>query len=250
MDAVNSFYWPSAFVRLTSLRTVLLLLGWSLGMVSFEAAAAQSIALAWNANSELDLAGYRLYYGTTSKVYSLRIEVAIPQVPSATVSSSVVGLQSGRTYYFAVTALNRDGLESGYSQEVTYSVPNPVIPPVVTESLVVSEYAPADYGPAPTRTDEVVEVGAELPPGVDDAVIMASAVAGPRLEIVPVGRPVVACFLSFEAPANRECELQVSRDMVSWQLLVPFTAAAASRRFAFTDLVGAEPLRFYRLRVY
>lgn len=248
MDAVNSFNRSIVGVRGTCLRTGLLLLSGMLGMVRFEAVAAQSVALAWNANSESDLAGYRVYYGTTSRVYGIHLEVAIPAVASTTVSASVTGLQPGQRYYFAVTALARDGFESGYSQEVTYSMPNPAMPPVVTESFVVSEHAEVDAGPPPTKTDEVVEVEALTP--AENAVLMATSVSNPRLAIVPVGRPVVAFSVSFDTPVNRACELQVSRDLVHWQLLVPFAAAPTSRRFAFMDAVDAEPLRFYRVRSY
>ncbi len=245
MDAVNSFNRLIGSVRLVSRRIGLLLVG-TLGLVRFEAVAAQSVALAWNANSESDLAGYRLYYGTTSRVYSLQIEVAVPAVASTTVSASVAGLQPGQRYYFAVTALARDGFESGYSEEVTYAMPNPAMPPVVTESFVVSEHLEVDPGPPPTKTDEVVEVEGLTP--AENAVLMATSVSSPRLDIVPVGRPVVAFSISFDLPLNRACELQVSRDLVHWQLLVPFAAAPTSRRFAFTEAVEAEPLRFYRVR--
>jgi cell wall assembly regulator SMI1 len=40
-------------------------------------------------------------------------------------SNTISGLVSGATYYFAVTAIGTNGLESDYSAEVSYTVPLP-----------------------------------------------------------------------------------------------------------------------------
>ena len=76
--------------------------------------AAQSVGLAWDPNSENDLAGYLVYYGTASRNYDQTLSAATP-------SATVTNLNSGTTYYFAVTAYNTNGMESGYSNEVLYS---------------------------------------------------------------------------------------------------------------------------------
>src|SRR5678815_1906487 len=68
--------------------------------------AAQSVTLAWNPNSETNLAGYKLYYGTSSRNYSGYVPVG-----SATTTSTVPNLQDGLTYFFAVTAYCTDGME-------------------------------------------------------------------------------------------------------------------------------------------
>jgi len=61
------------------------------------ALAGQSVTLAWNANSETNLSGYRLYYGTSSRGY---------QTNGTTTNTTftVTNLVNGTTYYFAVTA--------------------------------------------------------------------------------------------------------------------------------------------------
>lgn len=73
--------------------------------------------LEWDPNSESDLAGYRMYVGTASGEYGEPIDVGL------TTTYTVTGLLPGRTYYFAVTAYNTSGLESGKSNEVSYTVP-------------------------------------------------------------------------------------------------------------------------------
>ncbi len=76
---------------------------------------AADIKLAWDANTESDLAGYKVYYGTVSGAYGTVISVG--NQPNYTVT----GLPAG-TYYFAVTAYNTEGLESGFSNEVSATV--------------------------------------------------------------------------------------------------------------------------------
>ena len=83
-----------------------------------------SVALNWVAPSEnvdgsplIDLAGYRIYYGTSSRNYSDMVELNDP-----TESSHTLNLASG-DYYVAMTALDQEGNESGYSNEVLKTAP-------------------------------------------------------------------------------------------------------------------------------
>jgi len=78
---------------------------------------AGEVTLAWDANSEVDLAGYRLYYGLGSGQYDEIIDVG------NVTTNTVTGLEAGLTYYFVVTAYNTAGLESDPSNEVSYTVP-------------------------------------------------------------------------------------------------------------------------------
>ena len=72
------------------------------------------VVLAWDPNSEQDLSGYKIHYGTYSGNYTSVIDVGNQ------LSCTVVNLTPGQTYYFAATAYNYSGLESGYSNEVVY----------------------------------------------------------------------------------------------------------------------------------
>jgi fibronectin type 3 domain-containing protein len=73
-----------------------------------------SVTLSWNASPSPDIAGYRVHYGPASRSYTNIVEAG--NVMSTTVS----GLVSGATYYFAVTAYNALGLESVFSNETTF----------------------------------------------------------------------------------------------------------------------------------
>jgi len=75
-------------------------------------ALAGDVTLAWDPNTETDLAGYKLYIGTASRTYGPPI--LLGKVTTYTVTNLAPG-----TYYFAVTAYNTAGLESGFSNEVS-----------------------------------------------------------------------------------------------------------------------------------
>jgi len=98
------------------LRYFLLSLAWVLCFLSLVPSHAAAVRLAWDPNSEEDLAGYRCYHGEASRDYSHMIEVTEELC-------EVTGLEEGVTYYFAVTAFDWDLNESDYSNEVTYSPP-------------------------------------------------------------------------------------------------------------------------------
>ncbi len=97
---------------LTSARYVsLAVLGWALLCTGLADAA--TFTLQWDPNTEPDLAGYKLHYGTSSGTYTTHIDVG------NVTTYDVAGLQDGVTYYFAVTARDTEGNESGYSNEVS-----------------------------------------------------------------------------------------------------------------------------------
>jgi hypothetical protein len=59
--------------------------------------------------------GYRVYYGTTPGTYIQALGSGIGAGYSTTYS--ITGLTKGETYYFAVTAIDAVGNESGFSNE-------------------------------------------------------------------------------------------------------------------------------------
>ena len=73
--------------------------------------------LTWAANSDSDLAGYKVYIGTSSGSYLPATDVG------NTTTHKIVGLLSGKTYYFAVTAYSMSGSESSYSNEASKTMP-------------------------------------------------------------------------------------------------------------------------------
>ena len=79
---------------------------------------AAQVTVAWDPNTDPGLAGYKLYWGTASGNYSWYDDAGDQT------SYAVPNLSEGATYYFAATAYDGAGYESGFSTEVTYSVPS------------------------------------------------------------------------------------------------------------------------------
>ena len=75
------------------------------------------VTVSWGANAETDLAGYNVYYGTSSGNYDSYVDVG--NNTNHTLSSLVRGV----SYYIAVTAYDFSGNESTFSSEVAYYVP-------------------------------------------------------------------------------------------------------------------------------
>jgi hypothetical protein len=77
---------------------------------------AQTVSLAWDANTEPDLAGYLVLYGTQSGVYG-----SVADAGNVT-TKQITGLSGNTTYYFIVKAYNSSGLVSTASNEVSYTI--------------------------------------------------------------------------------------------------------------------------------
>lgn len=112
-----------------ALRTVALLL------IACLTGRADDVKLSWTANTEPDLAGYKLYSGTTSGVYGPSISVG--NVTAYTVSGLGVG-----TYFFRLKAVDTSGNESGFSNEVSKIIAVVTPPP---QGLIISNITPTNY---------------------------------------------------------------------------------------------------------
>jgi hypothetical protein len=113
-------------VSIISLLAVLILIP-----LSGHNAQAADVTLEWDRNPEPDTS-YNAYYGLSSRDYSKMVDVG------NFITCTIGDLESGVTYYFAITAYNAAG-ESGYSDEVTYT--------------------PAELGPGPEPVDAGGEGG-------------------------------------------------------------------------------------------
>jgi Fibronectin type III domain len=75
-----------------------------------------SATVTWAANTESDLAGYKIYSGTQSGVYGTPISVG------KVTSHILTNLMNNTTYFFAITAFDTAGNESLYSAEQSKSI--------------------------------------------------------------------------------------------------------------------------------
>lgn len=81
----------------------------------------------WDANTEVDLTGYYLYWRTSTGVFSDANRVVIPQSATPTYELMTLNLPSG-VYIIAVSAYNTAGNESALSTEVTWNATIPGAP--------------------------------------------------------------------------------------------------------------------------
>ncbi len=84
-------------------------------------ASESSVDFSWLPNSESNIVGYKIYYGTTAGggyPNFVDIKSNIPDPKDGRMHGVVSGLTNGITYYFVCTAYNNSGDESAYSGEV------------------------------------------------------------------------------------------------------------------------------------
>lgn len=95
----------------------------------FGIANAADVTLAWDANTEENLAGYKLYYdgdsdsemyqGTSAAEGDSPITIYVEDLADEDAPAfTLTGLNEGQFYYFSLTAFDSDGMESDYSDEV------------------------------------------------------------------------------------------------------------------------------------
>ena len=82
---------------------------------------AATVRVSWNINTEPDLDGYIVYYGTYSGSYQQSVDVGL------TTSRDIDELDQGTTYYFAVSAYDTSGNESPFSSEASILIPEDVV---------------------------------------------------------------------------------------------------------------------------
>ena len=79
---------------------------------------AADVRLTWDApDPPAEPIGYRIYQGLASGVYDKHVDAGTQM------TWTMQGLEPGKTYYFAATALYPDNVESGYSNEVSKFIP-------------------------------------------------------------------------------------------------------------------------------
>lgn len=88
--------------------------GFILTLLMITISHAAEVSLAWDANTEPYLAGYKIYYGNASRSYTQTIDVG--NVTEYTVKN----LPDGEALYFAATAYDKYKNESDYSNEVEW----------------------------------------------------------------------------------------------------------------------------------
>ena len=117
-------YGESGFASTICLMTLAVLTA----LIMATPALAQDVTLAWDANTETDLAGYKIYYKVAQggEPYDGTgiIEGGSPIDVGNVTEFKLTGLDlKNNNYFFVATAYNTSGFESGFSNEVTTTPP-------------------------------------------------------------------------------------------------------------------------------
>ncbi len=240
--------------------------------------AAQNVTLAWDADtSSTTLAGYLVYYGTASGNYSKTVDVGNSN------SVSIQALADNTTYYFVVTEYDALGVESAYSNEVSFVTVGQSAPTVSLANTAGSINGPAnvtltasasvpngtvakvafyanstEVGETTTAPYSVVWNNAQ--PGSYELTAVAYNASGAStvsdavaLNIVQFGvttlqRSRGGCQLGIAGVAGSTYNVYYSNDLVQWTLLE--TVLNQSGTVAVNDpTANAVGRRFYKLQV-
>ena len=150
---------------------------------------AAEITLAWDQNSEPDIAGYRIYYGQESRSYTNVVDVG------NYTSCVIANLEDGKTYFFAATVYNTDAYESDYSNEVSHTG---------SSTNTTNEPPVADAGPMQTVAEGiVVTLSGVNSSDPDDGIALYewTLISGPYVELSGATTPE-AVFTAPEVKAN------------------------------------------------
>lgn len=119
--------------QLTILLLLATLLGGLIADTNAQSTNALSVTLAWDPNSESDLAGYRIYYTINDGVAA----PAVIDVGNKTICT-ITNMLPGTTYIFYATAYNKAGLESAPSESLTWTAPAiPISPKGLKVNVVI-----------------------------------------------------------------------------------------------------------------
>jgi hypothetical protein len=85
------------------------------------APAVHTVSVTWNASTTSGLAGYNVYRGTVSGGPYSRIT----STPTTALQFTDSAVTAGQTYFYVVTAVSGNGVESVTSNEMKVTVPTP-----------------------------------------------------------------------------------------------------------------------------
>ena len=119
----------------------------SINFLPPSAAGNVAVALSWNPSTAANVGGYKVYYGTSSGVYTTSVNVG------NNTSYQISGLQQGTPYFFAVTAYDlSQTVEGSPSAEITAIATTPVVDFTASQT---SGNAPMTVSFTPTVTEPV-----------------------------------------------------------------------------------------------
>ena len=228
---------------------LILLLIWPVGILEADTV----VNLVWDANTEPDLAGYKIHYGTSSGRYTLAADAGRVN------TGSIPNLQANTTYYFVVTAYDVAGNESQPSNEVAVQPTITTLPTIDgalelgTQSVYILQSGTQSIQVNGTnfQSGATAGLGTDITVGstslldsnhlTASIIVSGSAILGPRLLRVTnpdggMASRASALTVVKTADINRDCKI----DLLDLNLLARAwnTLSSESGYISGTDLDG------------
>jgi hypothetical protein len=175
-----------------------------------------SATVTWKPSTTLTVTNYKVYEGTTSKVYTQTNSVG-----GTKTTYTVTGLEAGNTYFFVCTAVDSTGLESKVSNEQSCTIPGILI-----------------LTPGPDPNDPVY---------IDASTTTYTNIAVPAPGNIGITNMDGKITLAYRASPGDSARFQASDDLENWTTLWTTTAATVNTLFVYQDkLAYRHSQRFYR----
>jgi len=161
---------------------------------------ASTLRISWNNNTEWDLAGYKIYYGSVSGAYGYVLDVG------ESVCVDIDGVEEDTVYFLSVTAYDDAGNESDFSREVCVYIHRDLLGrlfSIVDGILDFFGIGQDDGADASQRSlAEFLEVGVYLPVSTTNVVQIDDSDVGPLEEFTDGGYIIRDVILDADEPLD------------------------------------------------
>src|SRR5262245_21230777 len=141
------------------------------------ASAQHRVSLNWTASTSADVAGYRVYRGTTAG----GPYVLLNSSPVVGVSYEDSTVQNGQTYYYVATAVDNSNQESVYSNEAQAVVPRANPQPLTVTNNASNQPGPIAPGELITIKGMLLGPATPISYSIDAQGSVSAAMAGVRV---------------------------------------------------------------------
>jgi hypothetical protein len=165
---------------------------------------AGTLTIAWDANTESNISGYLVFFGTRSGNYDGYVDVG------GATTAVMNAADSTKTYYFAVAAYSTSGLRSGLSAEVSWKAGPPSLINPGSQTSTVGQSVRLQLS-ATDPTGLALTYGASgLPPGLSIANATGTI----------AGNPSTAGVYAARAIATNTAGVSATQ-LFTWTILAP-----------------------------
>jgi len=185
------------------------------------------VQLSWNSNPEANVTGYRIFMDTNPNPTT-----ALAAVFNSALGYLQKGLTNGTTYYYRITAVNTNNLESVYSDEVS-ATPSGNIVNMANQVITFGQPTDPTYGDADIAIGAVSDSGLGVRYTSSDANV--AAIVNNKLHIIGAG--TVKIVASQAGDGTYYPAVAMARILTVNKLAISVTANAKAKALGTADPV-------------